>query len=43
MEEYIGISFDGKDFDEIMAFAEKGEFETVQEAVIYAIRTCSET
>ena len=39
-EECIGIAFDGKDFDEIMAYTEKGEFETVQEAVMYAVRAC---
>lgn len=40
-EENIGIAFDGKDFDEIMAYAEKGEFETVQEAIMSAVRACT--
>lgn len=39
-EENIGISFSGKEFDEIMKYAEKGNFETVQDAVMDAIRSC---
>lgn len=41
-EESINIVFDGKDFDEIMAFVEKGNFETVQDAIMNAIRACTE-
>ncbi len=41
-EENINIVFDGKDFDEIMAFMKRGEFETVQDAIMNAIRTCTE-
>ena len=41
-KECIGIAFEEDDFDEIMAFMDKGEYETVQDAVMFAIRTCSE-
>lgn len=41
IEEAIGIGFDEKDFDEIMEYTEKGDFETVQDAVMNAIRTCA--
>ena len=41
-EESILIAFDGKDFDEIMAFMEKGKFETVQDAIMNAVRACTE-
>lgn len=40
-EENIGICFSTNEFDEIMAYAEKGEFDTVQEAVLFAIRACA--
>ena len=41
-EELINIVFNWKDFDEIMAFMEKGKFETVQDAIMNAIRACTE-
>lgn len=37
MEE-INVCFTAEEFDEILKYMESGEFETVQEAVMYAIR-----
>ena len=37
----ILITFNDDELDEILAFSEKGGYPTIQEAIIAAVRSCS--